>query len=559
MRRPRDRAGRRPFTNVAAAGSRTGQLLVACVLLSDEQSMTASLSEVFSADGPLAAAVPGYRPRSQQLATRRAHRRGDGRQPCAGRRGRDRYRQDLCLPRAGAAFGWQGDRVHGDAQPAGSALRARHSDHPQGAGSPVKVALLKGRANYLCHYHLARSLADGRFLSREDAAYAQRIARFARRRAVATRPSVPTCRKLPRCGRWSPRRATTASARTVRNHKECFVLAARREALAADLVVVNHHLFFADVMLRDEGTAELLPACNTVIFDEAHQLPEVASLFFGDSVSTAQLLELARDTRSEGVAAARDCLDLPRLCDQLEKATSRPAPDAAARTGALRAAATHRTPGFADALATVIGDLEALAALLETQAQRAKGSKTAGGVPASCWRACNPGRAAQRRLRPLGRDLQPLAAAQRDAAGDCRDHAEADERPSAGLDLHFGDARRAEGFRPLLRRDGTGEACSARWESPFDYPRQALLYAPRNLPDPNSRDYAEAVVGPLFRCSGRAAAAPSSCAPRCGRCAGRMSCSSEQLRAPGSTCRAAAGRAARTNCSSAFAVSAMPS
>jgi ATP-dependent DNA helicase DinG len=65
------------------------------------------------------------------------------------------------------------------------------------------------------------------------------------------------------------------------------------------VVVVNHHLFFADVMLRDEGMGELLPACNAVIFDEAHQLPETASLFFGDSVSTAQVLELARDTRNE--------------------------------------------------------------------------------------------------------------------------------------------------------------------------------------------------------------------------------------------------------------------
>src|SRR3989304_5686935 len=70
------------------------------------------------------------------------------------------------------------------------------------------------------------------------------------------------------------------------NHKECFVLKARSDAMKADIVVVNHHLFFADVMLRDEGVAELLPACNTVIFDEAHQLPETASLFFGESLST---------------------------------------------------------------------------------------------------------------------------------------------------------------------------------------------------------------------------------------------------------------------------------
>ena len=75
--------------------------------------------------------------------------------------------------------------------------------------------------------------------------------------------------------------------------RKCFVLEARRQALEADVVVVNHHLFFADVVLRDEGVGELLPACNTVIFDEAHQLPETASLFFGDHMSTSQLVELA--------------------------------------------------------------------------------------------------------------------------------------------------------------------------------------------------------------------------------------------------------------------------
>ena len=90
--------------------------------------------------------------------------------------------------------------------------------------------------------------------------------------------------------------------------------------MAADVVVVNHHLFFADVMLRDEGMAELLPACNTVIFDEAHQLPETASLFFGESVSTAQLLDLARDTRMEGLAAAQGLRRAAGRRARLEKA-----------------------------------------------------------------------------------------------------------------------------------------------------------------------------------------------------------------------------------------------
>ena len=89
-------------------------------------------------------------------------------------------------------------------------------------------------------------------------------------------------------------------------------------ALAADVVVVNHHLFFADLVLRDEGAAELLPACNTVIFDEAHQLPETASLFFGESVSTSQLIELARDARLEATAAAKDYAPLPEAARGLE-------------------------------------------------------------------------------------------------------------------------------------------------------------------------------------------------------------------------------------------------
>jgi ATP-dependent DNA helicase DinG len=173
-------------------------------------------------------------------------------------------------------------------------------------------------------------------------------------------------------------------------HKECFVLAARREALAADLVVVNHHLFFADVMLRDEGTAELLPACNTVIFDEAHQLPEVASLFFGDSVSTAQLLELTRyaDRR---LASARDCLDLPKLCATLEKAARDlrlTLPVEPARYALQQLEARPGSPSGVSERARC--ELEALAAACWKRRRSApRASKAAGGAPATCCCACN--------------------------------------------------------------------------------------------------------------------------------------------------------------------------
>ncbi|MBN8452799.1 ATP-dependent DNA helicase [Accumulibacter sp.] len=468
--------------------------------------MTALLAEVFSASGPLAAAVPGYRPRQQQLELAASIAAA-----MAGNR--------VLVAEAGTGTGktyaylvpalLSGGKVIVSTGTRNLQDQLFGRDIPtirKALALPVKVALLKGRANYLCHHHLARALADGRFLTREDAAWAQRIARFARTTRSGDKAE---CVDVPENATVWPMVTSTRDnclGQECPQHKECFVLAARREALAADLVVVNHHLFFADVMLRDEGTAELLPACNTVIFDEAHQLPEVASLFFGESVSTAQLLELARDAQSEALSAARDCLDLPRLCSRLEKDVrdlrlTLPLEPARHALPQLTA-----RPGFADALTTVIAAVEALAGLLETQAQRSEGLD-------NCWRRASEllrrlqswqsgsnddfVRWAETHTHALQLNATPLAIAgimQKQMSG----HPRAWIFTSATLAVQ-------NDFGHYCSEMGLVDAASARWESPFDYPRQALLYAPRNLPDPNSADYAAAVVGaawPVLRASG---------------------------------------------------------
>ncbi len=468
--------------------------------------MTTLLSEVFAADGPLAAGVPGYRLRSEQLelAERIAAAIADNL---------------VLIAEAGTGTGktyaylvpalLAGGKVIVSTGTRNLQDQLFSRDIPtirQALKAPVKVALLKGRANYLCHYHLERALADGRFLSRDDAAYAQRIARFAKRTSSGDKAE---CADVPENATvW----ATVTSTRDnclgqdCPKHKECFVLAARREALAADLVVVNHHLFFADVMLRDEGTAELLPACNTVIFDEAHQLPEVASLFFGESVSTAQLVELARDTQIAGLASARDCLDLPGLCGALEKTVRDlrlTLPLEPARFALLQ---LEGQAGFAGAVAAVISDIEALAALLETQAQRSEGLE-------SCWR-----RAGELLLRL--RSWQDGAHADFVRWGETHTHslqlnatplviAEIMQKQMSGHPRAwiFTSATLAvqNDFTHYCAEMGLADASSARWESPFDYPRQALLYVPRNVPDPNSPAYTEAVVKaalPVLKASG---------------------------------------------------------
>jgi len=268
-------------------------------------------------------------------------------------------------------------------------------------------------------------------------------------------------------------------------------------------VVVNHHLFFADVMLRDEGTAELLPACNTVIFDEAHQLPETASLFFGNNVSTSQVLDLARDARVEGLASARDCLDLPKVCGVVEKAAKDLRLTLPVEPARFSFAQLDERPGFDNNLVGLIRELDVLAALLETQAQRSEGLE-------NCWRRAGELVAMLRRWQNVGKD------------GADKDYVRWGETYTHSLQLNatpliianimqkqmsghprawiFTSATLAvqKDFGHYCAEMGLNEAESAAWDSPFDYGQQAVLYAPTGLPDPNTYTYTEAVIKAAF-------------------------------------------------------------
>jgi ATP-dependent DNA helicase DinG len=469
-----------------------------------------SLTDIFAPGGVLAAGIPGYRLRPQQLEM-------------AERIAAAIEANEVFIAEAGTGTGktfaylvpalLSGGKVIVSTGTKNLQDQLFSKDIPtvkKALGAPVQAALLKGRANYVCLYHLERAQSDGRFLSREDAADAARIARFARRTKTGDKAE---CDSVPENSPVWPLATSTREnclGQDCPQHKECFVLAARREALAADLVVVNHHLFFADVMLRDEGTAELLPACNTVIFDEAHQLPETASLFFGEGVSTAQALDLTRDARLEGLASARDCLDLPKVCGEVEKAARDlrlTLPLDPARFSLVQMQARL---GFDNGLAGLLRAIEALFALLETQAQRSEGLE-------NCWRRAGELAARLSRWRdgPEREELRdyvrwgetythalqlnatPLVVAgimQKQMSG----HPRAWILTSATLAVQ-------KDFSHYRSEMGLDSADAAAWDSPFDYARQAMLYVPTGLPDPNAWGYAEAVVEaafPVLRASG---------------------------------------------------------
>src|SRR3569623_1129210 len=183
---------------------------------------------------------------------------------------------------------------------------------------PVDVALLKGRANYLCLQRLALAIGDSRLPTRADIAEVDDIAEEA-----AVWPCVTST--ADNClGQECPR------------FSDCFVLKARRAAQEADVVVVNHHLLLADMALKEEGFGELLPGAAAFIIDEAHQLLEAALQFFGTTVSSRQLAELSADVVTEHAREAGDMPELVLAAEQLDRriADTRIAMGAASRRAA---------------------------------------------------------------------------------------------------------------------------------------------------------------------------------------------------------------------------------
>ncbi len=374
---------------------------------------------------------------------------------------------------------------------------------------PVKVALLKGRANYVCHYYLERAQREGRFMSRGDAHSLQEIAAFIRVTNTGDKAELGSVAETSPV--WSQVTSTRDNClgQDCPFHRDCFVLKARKAALEADIVVVNHHLFFADVMLRDEGSGELLPACNTVIFDEAHQLPEVATLFFGESVSSAQLLELARDTRVEAAGSAKDFEALPKAADDLERTARDLRLTFAPLSGMnsrVQSRALQQHKEFVLGLEKLANALAGFNELLESQAKRSEGLKNCSerameiGQRLQRWRDesdPNQVRWAELFAQSVQLNAAPLEIAeifQRQLAS----HPKAWIFTSATLAVR-------DDFRHYQNEMGLTDAVTHAWGSPFDYEQQALLYVPANMPEPNSPQYTQAVVAaalPVVKAAG---------------------------------------------------------
>ncbi|MCG2583120.1 ATP-dependent DNA helicase [Massilia sp. TS11] len=454
----------------------------------------ADVDKLFSPMGPLAAAVRGFSPRQSQTEMAKAIAQAIA-------------SQQTLIAEAGTGTGktfaylvpallWGGKTIIStgtknlqdqlflrDIPTVRAALKA-----------PVAVALLKGRSNYLCHYHLERTQNNGRMTSREDVGHLREIARF--KAMTKTGDKAELARVPENATIWNLVTSTRENCvgAECQYYQDCFVMKARREAQQADVVVVNHHLFFADVALKDTGVAELLPSANTIIFDEAHQLPDTATLFFGQTVSTSQILELCRDVLAEGLAHARGGADWAKTVTVVEKAARDLRLAFPQDSVKLSLAQIAPSSDFFPALKHLRDELDGMIGTLEQQAERAETIEQCrvravelaaalanwkeGADEAVLWVEAFTS-SVQLHKTPLS--IAPIFNSQREGV------------PRSWI---FTSATLAvkNDFKHFTEQLGlTGERAQT-WPSPFDYGNQGILYVPTGLPEPNAFGYTDAVV-----------------------------------------------------------------
>ncbi len=358
----------------------------------------------------------------------------------------------------------------------------------------TKTALLKGRANYLCTYRLHQAQTEGRFDDRRSISQLQRIADW---QVITFSGDIAELSSVPRDAEiWQQATSTAENClgSDCPDYDSCFIVKARREAQEADVVVVNHHLFFADLALKEEGFGELLPSANAVILDEAHQLPEIASTFFSDTLSSRQLLEFARDTLGEALVNAGDMPELRDSLSLLEKCVMdlRLAMD---KPGLREPWYKIKSKPAIEKEINNLGDiLNDLQDQLLVAAERSKGLE-------SCYeRVQLQSQRLQNLNNPKAGTVQwyetytrsfSLISTPLDIADTFKKHLES--WPCAWI-LTSATLAVGKSFDHFTTRIGMESPQELLLDSPFDYWHNALLYAPPNIPEPQNVEFVPSVV-----------------------------------------------------------------
>lgn len=372
---------------------------------------------------------------------------------------------------------------------------------------PVKSALLKGRANYLCIHRLdiAPHLGFVNKAMQHELHSIREWSKVTQTGDIAEIDSIAEDSMV-----WPMVTSTIENCLGVEcdHWHDCYLVKARKQAQEAGLLVINHHLLLADMTLKQDGFAELLPGAEVFIVDEAHQLHELASRFFGRSVSSRQLIGLAKDCIAEQINTAPDMAEIREYADALESCVA----DfrlSLGEAGQKQAWTQIRhKPQVNQALSALIQALDEMSELLGVAAERSRGLD-------QCHQRC----ALLCQTLDLFADKQPattpadvnvdndrpqsvlwfeswsrsfmLHATPIDVSHVFRQHA--DDFSAAWL-FTSATLQVNNDFGHFANGLGIRDYRCGIWESPFDYRQQSLLYLPEGMPEPSAFSFNQRLI-----------------------------------------------------------------
>ena len=377
------------------------------------------------------------------------------------------------------------------------------------------AALLKGRSNYLCLHRLQMAPHLG-FVNRETRSVLTEIEEWSKSTGSGDISELTTVAEDSYVWPMVTSTADNCLGSECDSWDDCFIAKARKQAQAADVVVINHHLLLADMTLKNEGFAELLPEADAFVIDEAHQLYDVAARFFGNTVSSRQLIGLTKDIIAEQVNDASDMAELRDYAEELEKSARDlriTLGDAGLREAWLN---IQSKPIVNRSLESLISTLKDLLVVLETAAERGRGLE-------QCYER---GQTILARLKMFQASRSEndddaenqsvlwyetytksfmLHATPIDVASIFQQHtnhfANAWLFTSATLQVN-------QKFNHFAENIGLENYKSGVWDSPFDYQKQSLLFLPENLPQPSepafTKELMKAAIPVLIASEGRA-------------------------------------------------------
>ncbi|WP_268809871.1 ATP-dependent DNA helicase [Vibrio parahaemolyticus] len=360
-----------------------------------------------------------------------------------------------------------------------------------------QVALLKGRSNYLCLDRLSRQMVESH-TNESDPTLLTQLVKVRSWSSETKNGDLGDCEDLPEDSMIIPTITSTNDnclGKECPSYADCFVLKARKRAMDSDIVVVNHHLFLADLAIKETGFGELIPEADVFIFDEAHQLPDIASEYFGQSVSSRQIHDLAKDIEIAYRTEAKDMRQLQKVGDKLLQSAmdmrivlGEPGFRGNWREAMQSESIKRELVRLTDSLDLAIDVLKLAlgrSQLLDTAFERANLIK--GRIDRVCdvditgysyWYDTSP--------RHFTLHITPLSVAD-------KFHEQIEIKQGAWI---FTSATLAVSgdFKHFTDRLGLKPKQQFSLPSPFDYEKQARLCVPRYLPEPNSPGLADKLV-----------------------------------------------------------------